>query len=113
MDIGVFSKTETHFHGRLKEYLTVTGQFHCSPSFLKHERNCLLHGWTASAKCMASERMDQLQLVEELTSATDNNKCAVFADLKKDFDTTDHNIIIENWKGGIRGVKLLNSLYQN
>ena len=47
-----------------------------------------------------------MELIEEITNATDNQKHAIgaFIDLKKTFDTVDHGILIKKLKHGVRGV---------
>ena len=53
-----------------------------------------------------SINLDLLELVEELTSSIDINKTiGVFIDLKKAFDTIDHDILLKKLDiHGIRGI---------
>ena len=48
-----------------------------------------------------------ISLIDNIESAIDNKKfvCAVFIDLQKEFDTVDHNILLEKIQHyGIRGI---------
>ena len=54
-----------------------------------------------------STNLALLELVEELTSSTDkkNKTIGVFIDLKKDFDTIDHDILLKKPdRYGVRGI---------
>ena len=54
-----------------------------------------------------STSMALLELTEEITSALDQKKCiiGVFIDLKKAFDTLDHNLLLKKLEAyGIRCV---------
>ena len=65
-----------------------------------------------------STSMAIMELVENITNAMDNGKftIGVFIDLKKAFDTVDHNILVTKLDHyGIRGVakKWLSSYLEN
>ena len=62
-------------------------------------------------KCPLSKRLKctiaLLELIEEITTSFDNKKATVgiIHDLKKAFDTTDHNLLLQKLEHyGIRGI---------
>ena len=71
------------------------------------EKYCLLNESQYGFRSNRSTSLALLELIEEITTSLDNKKATVgvFIDLKKVFDTIDHNLLLQKLEHyGIRGI---------
>ena len=71
------------------------------------ENNCLISDSQYGFRAKRSTSLAIFDLVEELTTALDDNKITigVFIDLRKAFDTIDHDLLLKKMEHfGIRGI---------
>ena len=71
------------------------------------EKNCILSECQYGFRNSRSTYMALMDLIENICESIDKKKCvmAIFIDLKKAFDTIDHNILLDKlYHYGIRGI---------
>ena len=94
---------ELHIHNQLTKFIN------------KHQ---ILHKFQYGFRTNSSTEMAITQIIDDITSKLDNGQliCTIFLDLKKAFDTVDHQILLNKlYNYGIRGLpaKLINSYLTN